>query len=122
MKISIPVNDKSMESGVCISFGRTPYFLIYDTKSKESVFVENTAATSQGGAGIKAAQIVADNKVDVLLTPRCGRNAADVLEAADIKLYKSENDSIKDNINAYTDGKLSFLDEIHDGLHGHGEK
>lgn len=122
MKIAIPVNDKSMDSGVCTSFGRTPYFLFYDVKSKESIFLENSAAKSQGGAGIKAAQIVADNKANIMLTPRCGQNAADVLNAADIKIYKTTNDSIEDNISAFTNGRLSVLEEIHEGFHGHVEK
>ena len=120
MKFAIPVNENNMETNVCVSFGRTPYFMIYDTDSKESVFIENKAAFSKGGAGIKAAQIIVDNKVDALVTPRCGENAAEVIKAADIKIYKTINDSIKDNIDAYKDGKLSFLVEIHEGLHNHG--
>ena len=122
MKIAIPVNGKSMETGVCQSFGRTPYFLIYDTESKKSVFLDNSAAASQGGAGIKAAQTIVDNKASALLTPRCGENAAEVLKAADIKLYKTINDSIEDNIKAFIDGKLSLLQEIHAGFHNHGGK
>ena len=51
MKIAIPVEDKSIEGNICQSFGRSPYFLIYDTGSEESVFLNNTAAASQGGAG-----------------------------------------------------------------------
>ena len=76
MKISIPVDEKSLESNVCVSFGRAPYFLIYDTETKESIFLNNGAAASTGGAGIKAAQTIVDNKVNTLLTPRCGENAA----------------------------------------------
>ena len=56
MKIAIPVDEKSLESNVCVSFGRAPYYLIYDTETKESVFLDNSAAASTGGAGIKAAQ------------------------------------------------------------------
>jgi predicted Fe-Mo cluster-binding NifX family protein len=123
MKIAMPIDEKSMESKVCISFGRTPYFLIYDTETKERVFLDNSAAaSSQGGAGIKAAQAVADSKVSVLITPRCGQNAADVINAANIKMYKTIGDSIKDNISAFEEGKLSLLDEIHAGFHGHGGK
>ena len=44
MKIAIPVNNNSMESGVCESFGRAEYFLIYDTKTKENAFLDNAAA------------------------------------------------------------------------------
>ena len=120
MKIAIPVDEKTLESSVCASFGRTPYFLIYDTETKESVFLDNSAAASTGGAGIKAAQTIVDNKANALLTPRCGQNAADVIKSADIKIFKTTSASVKDNIAAYIDGKLPLLDEIHAGFHGHG--
>ena len=120
MKIAIPVDEKTLGSNVCVSFGRTPYFLIYDTETKESVFIDNSAAASTGGAGIKAAQTIVDNKADALLTPRCGQNAADVIKSADIKLFKTISASVKDNIDAFTNGELPLLDEIHAGFHGHG--
>lgn len=60
--------------------------MLYDTESKESVFLDNSAAASQGGAGIKAAQIIVDNKVSVLVTPRSGENAAEVIKSANIKI------------------------------------
>jgi predicted Fe-Mo cluster-binding NifX family protein len=122
MKIAIPVNDKSMESFVGDTFGRTNYFLIYDTKTKESVFVDNSAAASQGGAGIKAAQIVVDSQAEALITPQCGENAAKVIQESNIKIYKIINDSIQDNIDAFIHEKLSLLEKIHDGFHGHGGK
>lgn len=121
MKIIIPVNENNMNGGVCVSFGRAPYFLVHDLESKENTFVENTAASSQGGAGIKAAQIVVDTKADVLLTPRCGEKAGEVLNAANIKLYKTMNESIEDNIQAFNDEKLELLEELHAGFHGHRE-
>jgi predicted Fe-Mo cluster-binding NifX family protein len=119
MKIAIPVDEKSMESNVCVSFGRTPYFLIYDNDTKEIEFLDNSAVASTGGAGIKAAQMIADNKADVLLTPRLGENAADVLKAAGIEIYKTTTASAKDNIDALIAGKLSLLNEIHAGFHRH---
>ena len=120
MKIAIPVDEKSVDSNVCVSFGRTPYFLIYDVDTKESVFLDNSAAASTGGAGIKAAQTIVDNKANVLLTPRCGENAAEVLKSADIEIFKTTSASVKDNIDAFIDGKIPLLDEIHAGFHGHG--
>lgn len=119
MKISIPVDEKDMGTNVCVSFGRAPYFLVYNTETKESTFLNNSAAASTGGAGIKAAQTIVDNKVNALLTPRCGENAADVLKAADIKIFKTTNASAKDNIDDFIAGKLPLLDEIHAGFHGH---
>ncbi|NLA85636.1 MAG: dinitrogenase iron-molybdenum cofactor biosynthesis protein [Clostridiales bacterium] len=122
MKIAIPVDEKSLESNVCVSFGRAPYFLIYDTETEESIFLDNSAAASTGGAGIRAAQMIADNKVNILLTPRLGENAADVLKSAEIEIYKTTTASAKDNIDAFIAGKLPLLNEIHSGFHGHGGK
>lgn len=120
MKIMVPADGNSSRGKVCISFGRTPYFFIYDTDSNESKYIENTAAESQGGAGIKAAQIIVDNEAEILITPRCGENAAEVLNAANIKIFKSKSESIQDNINNFISGKLYTLNEIHKGFHGHG--
>jgi predicted Fe-Mo cluster-binding NifX family protein len=68
MKIAIPLEEKTLDTSVCASFGRAPFFLFYDTETKESIFVDNSAATSTGGAGIKAAQIIVDNEASVIDT------------------------------------------------------
>ncbi len=122
MFIAVPADDKSMESKVCVSFGRAPYFLIYDSDSGNADFIDNPAAASQGGAGIKAAQTVVDSQARVLLAPRCGENAAQVIDAAGIKMFKTLNDSIRANIAAYKEGRLSPLDDVHPGFHGQGGK
>lgn len=121
MKIAIPVDEKNIGTNVCVSFARAPYFFIYDMESKEGSFFDNGAAASTGGAGVKAAQIIVDHKVDALLVPRCGENAAEVLRAAEIKLFKTTTLWAKDNIDAFKAGKLPALDEIHAGFHGHGD-
>lgn len=120
MKIVIPVNENSTKTTVCMSFGRTPYFLIYDTDTKESTFLDNSAISSQGGAGIKAAQSIIDSGAEVLITPRCGENAAEVINAGGLKIYKTINDSIEDNISAFIKEELSLLEDIHPGFHNHG--
>ena len=120
MKIALPANDKKLEGLVCPSFGRAPYYLIYDTDKKESRFLENIAATSQGGAGIQAAQLVVDSNVDILITPRCGEKAAEVIKLAGIEIYKSQEVSLEDNIKALMAKELKLLENFHAGFHGHG--
>ena len=117
MKIAIPVDDVSMDTNICISFGRAPYFLIYDTETKDAAFLDNSAAANQGGAGIKAAQIIVDSCVEALLTPRCGENAAEVIHAADIKIYQTKGNLVKHNLQAFANGELELLNEIHAGFH-----
>lgn len=122
MKIVIPVNEKTMDDSICQSFGRTPYFLIYDTDSKEEVFIDNSAAASQGGAGIKAAQTIVDSGAEALITFRCGENAAEVIKGGNVKMYKAIDDTIQKNIDSLIEGKLPLLYEIHEGFHNHAEK
>lgn len=122
MKIVIPVNEKSVDVYISENFGRAEYFLVYDTESKEKKFIVNTAVQSSGGAGIKAAQIVIDTGAGVLITPRCGQNAADVVSGAGIKIYKSVEGTVESNIKAYEEEKLNLLNEIHSGFHDHEEQ
>lgn len=118
MKIAIPVED--YETEICPSFGRAAMFLIYDTETKEKRFIDNSGIAVQGGAGIKAAQVIVDEKAEALLTPRCGENAAKVLQGANISLYQTEGLSVEDNIRAFLENRLSKLTDIHPGFHGHG--
>ena len=118
MKIAIPVDDVSMDTNICISFGRTPYFMIFDTETSDAMFLDNSGAAIQGGAGIKAAQAIVDSNVEALLTPRCGENAAEVIHAAGIKIYQTDGSLLRHNLQAFADGDLELLEEIHEGFHG----
>lgn len=121
MKIAMPLDEKNLNSAVCPSFGRTPYFLIYNTETDESSFLDNSAIASQGGAGIKAAQVLVDNDVKVLLTPRCGENAEAVLSKAEISIFKTITGTAQQNIDAYKADSLSVLKDFHPGFHGHAK-
>ncbi|MFA7075034.1 MAG: NifB/NifX family molybdenum-iron cluster-binding protein [Endomicrobiaceae bacterium] len=120
MKIIIPTENKDTDTLVCASFGRAPFFMIYDTETEDFQFIDNSAANSQSGAGIKAAQIIIDSKAEALIAYQCGQNAADVLKAGGIKIYKAQMGLAKDNLAKYKEGKLSVLTEIHPGFHHHG--
>lgn len=120
MKLAIPANEKDINSEVCMSFGRAPFYLFYDTENDQAEFIINEAANAPGGAGIKAAQTIVDKKADVLLTPRCGENAAQVIVAAGIKMYKTNAGSLKENIEAFKNNSLNPLGETHPGFHNKG--
>lgn len=121
MTIAIPVEEKSPEVGVCPSFGRAPWFFLYNNVTKEHTYLDNPAASAQGGAGILAAQFVADNGVKALLTPRCGANAEEVLRKAEVLIYQSIPGTVKENIEAFLADQLVLLAEFHEGFHGHNK-
>ena len=117
MIIAIPSDKESLDSAVCVSFGRSPFYCLYNTETEQSTFIVNSAADSPGGAGIKAAQLLVDNKANILITIRCGENAAKVLQPANVELFKALNLSVADNIAAHKQNKLEPLKEVHAGYH-----
>lgn len=108
MKIIIPVNAKE-NAKVNTTLGRAPYFYIRDIETDEMSFIKNEAASSQGGAGIQATQTIIDENANVLLTPKIGKNAEEILKSSEIKAFQTEGDDIEENIKKYEDGSLKRL-------------
>ncbi len=116
MKIIIPVDEANPNTGVCVSFGRAPYFALCEGEGV--TFIENPGAAAEGGAGLKAAQAAADSGAEALVTVRCGENAAEVLKAAGLRIYKSKDGTALENAAALEAGELEELTRFHAGFHG----
>ena len=116
MKVAIPLDEDKIS--VCPSFGRAPFFFFQDSEKGTGEIRENPAAESQGGAGTKAAQFLLDERTEALITVRCGQNAADVLVAAGIKVYKTAAPTVAENLRDFAEGKLSVMTQFHAGFHG----
>lgn len=114
MKILIPVNDDKVT--ICPVFARAPFFMLCNEDKVDCV--ENPAANAQGGAGLKAAQFVVDQEADAIITPRCGENAAQVFQAADIKIYLSQGDDAQENAEKLLRNELEELTHFHSGFIG----
>lgn len=117
MIIAIPVDEKTNDINVCFSFGRAPFFMLYNSEDESVKFLDNSAAAASGGAGIKASQSLLDNGATALITQRCGENAAAVLDG-NAKIYRAQNVSALENAKLLVAGKLNELKEIHAGFHG----
>lgn len=107
MKIAIPSEDKEKVSLVADTFGRADYFFVWNEETGEENWLDNTGTAMQGGAGIKAAQLLVDRGIEVLLVPQCGENAAQVLKQAKIRLYKTQYSTVEENLTAFLAGKLT---------------
>ena len=120
MRIAIPVSGASLEGSVFDSLGRAPWFYLYDTGVTRGRFVRNVAPDAAGGAGVLAAQLLVDQEVDAVLTPQCGKNAAEVFGSAKIRLVRTRGSGITENLSEFVQGQLEDLTEIHAGRHGAG--
>lgn len=119
MLIAIPADIEDKDSLVSGSFGRAPFYYVYNDETKEGYFVSNQGEKAQGGAGVKAATGILEQEIDVLITPQLGENAFEVLKAANVKLYKSIEDTLINNMISLKKSKLDKLSDIHKGHHGH---
>jgi len=122
MKIAISSTGKTLESGVDPRFGRCAYFLIIeikDNKVKGFNSIENTAKAQTGGAGITAGEIVANEKVDAVITTNLGPRAFSVFEQFGIKVYFGKG-KIKKVVQDFINKKLEELKDAtgpqHEGL------
>lgn len=118
MKVAITASADSLQADMDDRFGRCPFFCIVDTeKSEEVVFVGNQGAKQGHGAGIKAAQQIADAKVGSVITGNVGPNALAVLKQFEIAVFQFCG-SIEEAIAAYVKGELGQLNEPVQAHHG----
>ncbi len=111
MRIAISSTGKDFESEVDARFGRCNYFLIVEIeneKVKGIKAIENTAKAQMGGAGITAGEIVANKKVDAVITANLGPKAFSIFGQFGIKIYQGQG-KIKDVVQDFIDCKLKEI-------------
>lgn len=112
MKIAVTSQHESMDSPLDARFGRARCFCIFDLESEEGEFISNQQSIdSPKGAGIQAAQTVADSKVTAVITGHCGPKAHRALTAAGITVYSSTETTVADALRKFKDGKLVPINE-----------
>lgn len=107
MKLCITAAGNSLESRTDASFGRAPWLVLVDTEQGVMLeAVENKGVNASQGAGIAAAQIIADKGAAGLLTGRVGPKAQAALQAADVKIFEGLADcSVGEALTQFTTGK-----------------
>jgi predicted Fe-Mo cluster-binding NifX family protein len=111
MKIAISAAGASLDADTEPRFGRCPYFIIADPETLEFEAMNNSAAMAAGGAGISAAQAIADRGVQAVLTGHCGPNAHQVLSAAGIRIITGISGKVREAIEGYQLGKFKASDQ-----------
>ncbi len=118
MKLCISAQGTDLEAMVDPRFGRCAWFLMIDTETASVEAIENAGVSSPGGAGVGAAQLVAEKGCKAVITGNLGPKAHATLAAAGIKAYGFEGKA-KDALEAFTNGKLVRLNgpskESHSG-------
>jgi predicted Fe-Mo cluster-binding NifX family protein len=106
MKICVSASSGSLDANVDSRFGRCPYFVVVDSETLEFTVVSNDSTNAAHGAGIQAAQTVANMGVKVVITGNVGPNAFNVLSATGIKIVTGASGSVRDAVEKYKRGQL----------------
>lgn len=107
MKIAITSSGDTLDSPLDARFGRAAKFIIYDTEDDTFYVVDNLQnLNAPQGAGLQAAQRLAREAVEAVITGHCGPKAFQVLKAAGIKVFYSQEKIVREAIEAFKSGKL----------------
>ncbi|WP_457571627.1 NifB/NifX family molybdenum-iron cluster-binding protein [Desulfovulcanus sp.] len=107
MKIAISAQSNSLDSPVDSRFGRAQGFIVYDLDTDEFEYVPN--AQNMGlpqGAGIQAAQNVAQTGAKAVITGHVGPKAFLALEKGGIEVYFGGTRTVAQAIEDFRSGKL----------------
>lgn len=111
MKIAVSSTGPGMDSEIDFRFGRCKYFVIVEVDKKEikgNESIENGNKDQLGGAGITAAQSVADRGVNVVITGNLGPRAFTVFEQIGIEVYQGSG-KVNQAVEKFLKGELEKL-------------
>jgi len=86
-KIAVAADGKSLNSNVSSMFGRAKYFLIVDPNTGEYKTIRNPSSNLGDGSGIQAAQLIAKEVEEGVITGNIGPNAYKILDGMGLKVY-----------------------------------
>ncbi|MCP4705551.1 MAG: dinitrogenase iron-molybdenum cofactor biosynthesis protein [candidate division Zixibacteria bacterium] len=109
MIIAISSEGKDLDSNVDPRFGRAKYFIIYDTVTTNFDVINNVQNLQAAqGAGIQAAQNVANQNTELVISGNLGPKAYTTLQAAGIKTALWSQGTVKEAVELAKSGKLQY--------------
>jgi predicted Fe-Mo cluster-binding NifX family protein len=111
VKVAFTTSGKALESPLDARFGRAPGYLVCDTDSGATEFIDNQQGLNAAqGAGIQAAETVVRSGAKALVTGHCGPKAFRVLSAAGVKVYNTDQPTVAAALAAFKAGTLKPAD------------
>ncbi len=95
MKLAITGGIPQIETQLERRFGRCAYFIVVDTETRAWEAFPNPAADARGGAGTQAAQFLANQRVEAVVSGHFGPNAFAALDAASIHMYSAQEGQVE---------------------------
>jgi predicted Fe-Mo cluster-binding NifX family protein len=111
MKICVTSQGDNLNAEIDPRFGRAVYFLFVNADNMENESIKNPYMQAGGGAGIQAAQFVANKNVGVVITGNIGPNSFQVLKEAGLEIISGVSGDVKTAIEKYNNGELKSIEK-----------
>lgn len=112
MKIAISVTSPDLSASLEPRFGRSPAFIIVDTITGDRQAIANPAVRAGSGAGIRAAQVLVQQGVEVVISGAFGPKASNVFESSQIRLYQAKSGTVDELVARLLTGDLDATESI----------
>ena len=106
MKTAISSTGPDLDSEVDPRFGRCQYFVIVDSDTMNFETMPNASKAAPSGAGIQAAQTIANKGAKLILTGSVGPNAQQVLSSAGIEIITGVYGTVREAVEKLKRGQL----------------
>jgi predicted Fe-Mo cluster-binding NifX family protein len=107
MKICVTATADNLDAQIDPRFGRCAYLIIVDSETMQFEAIPNAAAGATGGAGIQAAQTIANKGAKLLITGNVGPNAFGALSAAGIEIVTGASGTVKEAVEKFKRGEFN---------------
>ncbi|MFO7597475.1 MAG: NifB/NifX family molybdenum-iron cluster-binding protein [Desulfocurvibacter africanus] len=108
MKIAVSTQGNGLDSPLDPRFGRASGFVIVDSDTLEHTYVPNAQNMSLSqGAGIQAAQCVANAGAKAVITGHVGPKAYVALDRGKIAVYLRDGGTAREALEAFKAGSLA---------------
>ena len=118
MKVAVTAQGKELASQIDQRFGRAKWLIVIDTETGD--FQSHDNAMNQNavqGAGIQTGQNIANLGVEAVITGNVGPNASKTLNAAKVRVFLAEKQTVREALDAFKAGELKEVDRAN--VEGH---
>ena len=109
MQVAISSTGDNLEAPVSAVFGRCPSYVFVDTETMQASATANPAISASGGAGVQAAQFVARQGAEAVVSGNYGPNALQALLASGVTAYTVAGGTVREAVEALLAGELQAV-------------
>jgi len=110
MKITVATQQGGLDDQVSAIVGRAPTFTVVETSNEEiidSKVLQNEFSQAQSGAGVQAAQMLAEEGAQAIIGGNFGPNLARVFTQSGVKMYQASGVTTEEAIHQLLRGQLT---------------